>query len=210
MLLNLFRAVFILVIAGLAVRLGQTASAETSYWGPVLLFSGVMAIAAVVLAIDLLIPRKRIQTISAVYFGLIVGLFLSYLLQIAMEPTFNLLFGSAGDEVYKVVAGLMTAMALLLRQVAHGLGGGAVPRRFGYTRTAAAGLLIAGATGVAAWGLGKPFLTTAHAEPVLPLIGALSITSATLFDLGIYLAVLGTTMLALVSLADTPEASHER
>jgi multicomponent K+:H+ antiporter subunit A len=108
------------------------------------------------------------------------------------------------------VAGLITAMALLLRQIAHGLGGGAVPRRFGYTRTAAAGLLIAGATGVAAWGLGKPFLTSAHAEPVLPLIGALSITSATLFDLGIYLAVLGTTMLALVSLADAPETSHER
>jgi multisubunit Na+/H+ antiporter MnhB subunit len=43
------------------------------------------------------------------------------------------------------------------------------------------------------------------------LIGSLPLTSATLFDLGIYLAVLGTTMLALVSLADAssePESAE--
>ena len=39
------------------------------------------------LCLDIFTPRKRIQTISAVFFGLIVGLFLSYLVQIAIEPT---------------------------------------------------------------------------------------------------------------------------
>ena len=109
------------------------------------------------------------------------------------------------------VAGLVTAVALLLRHIAHPVNEGAAQRRVGYTRTAAAGLMIAGGTGIAAWGFGKPFLTSAHAEPVLPLIGALPLTSATLFDLGIYLAVLGTTMLALVSLADAssePESAE--
>ena len=100
------------------------------------------------------------------------------------------------------VAGLITAVAFLLRHIAHGVNGSPARRRLDYTRITASGLLIAGATGVAAWGLGKPFLTSAHAEPVLPLIGALPLASATLFDLGIYLGVVGTTMLMLESLAD--------
>jgi multicomponent K+:H+ antiporter subunit A len=108
------------------------------------------------------------------------------------------------------VAGLITAAALLLRHIAHGVSGGAVQRRFGYTRITASGLLIAGATGVAAWGLGKPFLTSGHAEPVLPLIGALPLASATLFDLGIYLTVVGTTMCMLVSIADASGEAGER
>jgi multicomponent K+:H+ antiporter subunit A len=108
------------------------------------------------------------------------------------------------------VAGLVTAVALLLRHIAHGVDGRAARRRPDYTRITASGLLIAGATGVAACGLGKPFLTSAHAEPVLPLIGALPLASATLFDLGIYLAVVGTTMLTLVSLADASGETGER
>jgi multicomponent K+:H+ antiporter subunit A len=108
------------------------------------------------------------------------------------------------------VAGLITAVALLLRHIAHGVDGGATRRRPDYARITASGLLIAGATGVAAWGLGKPFLTSAHAEPVLPLIGALPLGSATLFDLGIYLAVVGTTMLMLGSLADAADDPRER
>ena len=73
--------------------------------------------------------------------------------------------------------------------------------RLDYARLAAAGLLVAGATGAGAWWFGKPFLTSAHAEPVVPVLGALPLASATLFDLGVYLAVVGTTMLTLVSLA---------
>jgi multicomponent K+:H+ antiporter subunit A len=107
------------------------------------------------------------------------------------------------------VAGLITAVALLLRHIAHDVNEGAARQRVGYTRTTASGLIIAGAAGVAAWGLGKPFLTSVHAEPVLPLIGAVPLTSAALFDLGIYLAVLGTTMLALVSLADASGEARE-
>ena len=61
------------------------------------------------------------------------------------------------------------------------------------------GLLVAGATGIGAWFFGKPFLTSAHAEPVLPVVGELPLASAMLFDLGVYLAVVGATMLTLVA-----------
>jgi uncharacterized protein YacL len=48
---------------------------------------GVMLLLAVaVIAIDVLIPRKRLQTITAVYFGVIVGMFLTYVVRLALEP----------------------------------------------------------------------------------------------------------------------------
>ena len=50
-----------------------------------------MMIAAIVVVVaDMWSPRKRIQTISAIYFGVIVGLILSNLVQTAFEPTLEL------------------------------------------------------------------------------------------------------------------------
>ncbi len=99
------------------------------------------------------------------------------------------------------VAGLVTAAALLIQYMAgHGK---RLRVRLAYVRIAAAGLLVAGATGAGAWFFGKPFLTSAHGEPVLPVIGQLPLASAMAFDLGVYLAVVGATMLILVAEADT-------
>jgi uncharacterized protein YacL len=39
-----------------------------------------------IVGIDMLIPRKRIEVISAIYFGLLIGLMLSYLLTVALTP----------------------------------------------------------------------------------------------------------------------------
>ena len=43
-----------------------------------------------VVIVDWLTPRKRIQTISAVYIGFIVGIFLTDLLRDALQPTMQL------------------------------------------------------------------------------------------------------------------------
>src|SRR4051794_4436282 len=90
MLLSAIRALFILVVAGLAARTA-TLSGTSGLLSPTLAFLGVMTLAIAVVLIDLLTPRKRIQTISAIYLGLIVGLILGNLLQTAIEPTLNLL-----------------------------------------------------------------------------------------------------------------------
>jgi multicomponent K+:H+ antiporter subunit A len=39
--------------------------------------------------------------------------------------------------------------------------------------------------------LGRPFLTSAHGHPHVPLLGELPLASAALFDLGVYLTVVG-------------------
>jgi uncharacterized protein YacL len=87
MLLIIIRAIFVLVVAGLGV---QVARLVGEFVNPYVTFIGMMIAAILVVAGDLLFPRKRIQTISAIYFGLIVGGILSYLVQSAFEPTLEL------------------------------------------------------------------------------------------------------------------------
>jgi uncharacterized protein YacL len=105
MLLNLIRAVFVLVVAGLAVRLARETAVNLN---AILLFTAILGGAIAVLILDIVTPRKRIQTISAVYFGLIVGLILGYFVQIAIEPTLIILLPDPASQ--KALTGLFTVM----------------------------------------------------------------------------------------------------
>lgn len=99
------------------------------------------------------------------------------------------------------IAGLVTAVALVLQYMAQGqqraesLMHAAGGQR--YTRWVATGLGIALLTGVGAFVLGRPFLTSAHGHPSLPLLGELPLATAALFDLGVYITVVGATLLTL-------------
>jgi uncharacterized protein YacL len=55
-------------------------------WLPWLGFLGVLLLAVGVLVGDMLVKRKRLDTITAFYFGMVIGLFLTYVLQIALTP----------------------------------------------------------------------------------------------------------------------------
>ncbi len=89
MLLMLIRAVFIFVVAGLGVRTARVVG-ENSLANPYVVFVGIMLVAVLIVVVDLLTPRKRIPTISAVYFGVIVGIFLSRLVSDALQPAMEL------------------------------------------------------------------------------------------------------------------------
>ena len=62
------------------------------------------------------------------------------------------------------------------------------------------GVLVAGLTGAGSWLFGYPFLTSTFGHFHLPLIGDIELASAMLFDLGVYLTVVGSTLLILVSI----------
>ena len=102
------------------------------------------------------------------------------------------------------IAGLVTAVALVLQYMALGQSraetllkahGG---RRF--VRWIGVGLGIAGLTGIGAFVFGQPFLTSAFAHPHVPLLGELPFATAALFDLGVYVTVVGATLLTLSTL----------
>lgn len=85
MSLWILRAVFLMVAAGLAT-LFVTGDYEIETEHPWAIFLGVIMLSAGVIGIDLVLPRKRIDSISAVYFGILIGIFLTYVVTIALAP----------------------------------------------------------------------------------------------------------------------------
>jgi uncharacterized protein YacL len=87
MALVILRCVFLMVAAGLGVQLVQSkALPQNPEWLPWAVFGGVMLLSIAVLAMDILTRRKHVDILSGVYFGLIVGLFLTYVLRLALSP----------------------------------------------------------------------------------------------------------------------------
>lgn len=88
MALIILRFAFMLVAAGLAVTLIRYSSVvpTTPTWSPLAAFAFIVGLAGAVIGLDVLVPRKRIETITAVYFGVLVGLFLTYIIGIALAP----------------------------------------------------------------------------------------------------------------------------
>jgi uncharacterized protein YacL len=101
MLLWIIRAVFLVAVSGLDARLMKVAEGAGSY----VLFVGVFAAAVAVVIVDLLTPRKKIQTISGVYLGLMVGLILSTLISQAIEPSLPLI--TTNESLQKAITGLL-------------------------------------------------------------------------------------------------------
>ena len=99
------------------------------------------------------------------------------------------------------IAGLVTAVALVLQFMALGQQRAeALLRSAGgqrLVRAIAIGLGIALATGLGAFAFGRPFLTSAFGHPLVPLLGELPLATAALFDLGVYITVVGATLLTL-------------
>jgi len=108
------------------------------------------------------------------------------------------------------IAGLVTAVALLLQYMARGQpqAQGLLHARGGrrFVRWIAIGLGLAVLTGLGAFLFGRPFLTSAYGHPHLPLLGDLPLASAALFDLGVYVTVVGATLLMLATLAGVSRA----
>ena len=98
------------------------------------------------------------------------------------------------------IAGLVFAIALILQYVAVGQQTAEAQARLHYPTWIGWGLLFAGVTGIGSALVGFPFLTSAFKYFSFPVIGAVPVASAMFFDLGVFLAVIGGTMLALATL----------
>ncbi|WP_254513007.1 PIN/TRAM domain-containing protein [Anatilimnocola floriformis] len=85
--LLVLRCVFMMVAIGVAtlfVGMLKTYISET--YVPWLIFVGILGLAGAVIGADIFIPRKQIDIISGVYFGLLIGTFLTYMFMLALQP----------------------------------------------------------------------------------------------------------------------------
>jgi multicomponent K+:H+ antiporter subunit A len=106
------------------------------------------------------------------------------------------------------VAGVTMAVGVILQYMARGTTWVEDHFRVLPVRWMGFGLLLATATGAAAWLFGRPFLTSSFSYVQIPVIGAVPAASALLFDIGVFAVVVGATVLILIAIAHQSVRSH--
>ena len=164
----------------------------------------ITAIATVALLQGLSLPRARVDTKGRAWSNeahpMVLGILARLILPLALLVSVFIFLRGHNEPGGGFIAGLITSVALILLQVAYGQDW--VQSRMGISlpKLAASGVLIAAATGLASLTLGYPFLTSTFVHINLPLVGEIELASAMLFDTGVYLTVVGGTLLILSGL----------
>ncbi|MFM8892896.1 MAG: PIN/TRAM domain-containing protein [Planctomycetia bacterium] len=87
MALLVLRFIFVMVSVGIAVLMFNSAAMrEAGQWQPLLLLSGMVALPLLVIGIDASLRRKELTVITSIYFGLLIGVFLTYVAILALTP----------------------------------------------------------------------------------------------------------------------------
>jgi uncharacterized protein YacL len=87
MVLIVLRLVFLIVSTGLAVAMTRSGPLQGhSEWVTWAVFGGTLSLAVLIIAADMAARRKNLAAITSVYFGLLIGLFLTYVVGLALIP----------------------------------------------------------------------------------------------------------------------------
>jgi multicomponent K+:H+ antiporter subunit A len=106
------------------------------------------------------------------------------------------------------VAGVTMAVAFILQYMARGTVWVEARLRVLPVRWMGIGLLLAVNVGGAAWLSGRNFLSSSFSYVDIPLIGAVPMATALVFDLGVFALVVGATVLMLIAIAHQSVRSH--
>ncbi|GLT09248.1 monovalent cation/H+ antiporter subunit A [Sulfitobacter porphyrae] len=106
------------------------------------------------------------------------------------------------------IAGLVVSIAVVMQYMASGFSWAAARQRYPYHGIIGAGVLVAGLTGIGSWFVGKPFLTSDYTYVRIPPFHEFELATAALFDLGVFLAVVGAVMLSLESFSRLARRAH--
>jgi multicomponent K+:H+ antiporter subunit A len=132
------------------------------------------------------------------------------LLPVAVVASLHLLLRGHNLPGGGFIAGLVLAVAVILQYIASGHEEVEARVRLRWDAWIGWGLLLAGGTGLASLAFAHPFLTSSFWKPVVPVLGQVPVTSAMFFDIGVFLVVVGATMLALAALARLRAAAAPR
>jgi multicomponent Na+:H+ antiporter subunit A len=100
------------------------------------------------------------------------------------------------------IAGMLTAVAIILQMVAFDVESFRQEMPWNPLHIVMLGLMVAALTGLGALACGRPFLTSTFGHFHLPFFGEVEVVSAALFDLGVYLVVVGTTLGIIRTIAE--------
>lgn len=103
MALIILRCIFLMCAGGVSAII-NTSLSDTSTTVPWIVFSSIMGGAVLVVIGDIYAPKKKIDTISSLYFGILIGVLLTYVLSIALAP---LLAQSFNPGIIQLLIGLV-------------------------------------------------------------------------------------------------------
>lgn len=100
------------------------------------------------------------------------------------------------------IGGLMTSGAFILMYITYGIAPIKRITRISFIFLIGLGLAVALATGVGSFLFNVPFLSHTDGYFYLPILGKTHLATAVLFDIGVYLTVIGVTMTIILSIAE--------
>ncbi|MEC7681079.1 MAG: PIN domain-containing protein [Planctomycetota bacterium] len=103
MALIILRCIFLMCAGGVSAII-NTSLSDTSTTVPLIVFSSIMGGAVLVVIGDIYAPKKKIDTISSLYFGILIGVLLTYVLSVALAP---LLAQSFNPGIIQLLIGLV-------------------------------------------------------------------------------------------------------
>ncbi|WP_299616286.1 monovalent cation/H+ antiporter subunit A [uncultured Tateyamaria sp.] len=106
------------------------------------------------------------------------------------------------------ISGLVVSIGVVMQYMASGFAWTSARLRYPYHGVIGAGVLIAGLTGIGSWFVSKPFLTSDFTYVRIPPFNEFELATAALFDLGVFLAVVGAVMLSLESFSRLARRAH--
>lgn len=121
---------------------------------------------------------------------------------IIMTFSIYVLFAGHHNPGGGFIGGLITASALVLLYIAFDLQTVRDIMPVDYNKLAATGVIVAVLTGILSLLFDVPFLTQTYTYVHLPFLGETELASAFIFDLGVYMTVVGTTMTIITSISE--------
>ncbi len=106
------------------------------------------------------------------------------------------------------IAGLIVSIGVVMQYMASGFAWTSARLKYPYHGVIGAGVLTAGLTGIGSWFVGKPFLTSDFTYVRIPPFEKFELATAALFDVGVFLSVVGAVMLSLESFSRLARRAH--
>ncbi|MDQ3265261.1 MAG: monovalent cation/H+ antiporter subunit A [Myxococcota bacterium] len=157
---------------------------------------------------DLLNPRRAKDT--AVGYLMVPAVLVRLLLPVTGVVAAYLFLRGHNAPGGGFVAGLVMSVGFLLQYLVSGTVWVEEHLNLAPRTLLAVGLLLVLGTGVGAWAAGYPLLTSHAWHWTLPGLGEVHLPSATFFDLGVFLLVLGSTIFILTALAHQSVRAHRQ
>lgn len=113
-----------------------------------------------------------------------------------------LLFAGHNNPGGGFIGGLMASAGIVLLYVAYGFKTMDQVIGINFRKLFAAGLALALLTGIGSFLFNVPFLSHTFGYFTIPIFGEVELATAMLFDMGVYLTVIGVTLTIILTIAD--------